>query len=324
MDDLVPVQPLKDSGYCKEHFDCTEESKFSFSGCVTYYDNGDSGCHLFCQLERCRADYSSKPQICTFYSCSVKTTTASTTTSSTTDSTTTPYTTTTMAPNHSENPFFWSTLALCIILACLVVFLIGRKIGSCRTRSELTSLRSHLQNLYFRHPNPAFLPSPDENTPLHHGAFIPMTPVSAGNDAWASQNLEAPGGSVGSLDDEFAFFESKLTRPKGFSFPTLDSGKEVFSPLIGHSENLIPSLPPMKKSLEANSCDEYKALLDLAHIQQQLWNTQNDLKDLTTTLAFLRAEENLATTSHRAQRLHAGKKIRSIIWRVSKVTNCEI
>ena len=210
-----------------------------------------------------------------------------------------------------HNPFFWATVVLTVLVTASVIFLIGRKCGRMRLRIQLLVLQTLLGNLAANlnvRQTPAFpfRDSPTETT--HLNPIIPPVPPTIGDDAWRSQDLgsaEDGFSDVALDDDEFVFFTNKLALPKRFRFPDVDSGKERFSG-ITHSEELNPSLPPNKSSLEANSGDEYKAVRDLSHIQIELLNSQAYLVDLQTTLEFLKGQQ-CGATPFRAQRIKKGK-----------------
>ena len=136
----------KMDAFCLEHYDCTETSRFSYEGCVQYWKNDDPTCHLFCQTAKCGADYSPKPQMCVFYTCSLKPDPNNTTT--TTSTTTTPTTTTLYPPepnNRLEDPFFWAVIALAALIILSLSFWLGRKIGRQRASRWLRQ-----QNDFFR------------------------------------------------------------------------------------------------------------------------------------------------------------------------------
>ena len=290
-----------ESYYCQEHFDCQETTKLSFTGCYFYYDNGNSECHLFCLLDKCGATFSPHPQMCTFYSCTLKTTT---TTSTTTASTTSAATTT--IPMPIENPYFWSTLGLSLVLAAMLIFWLGRKCGRMALRRQVRSLRSHLTQLYTELPRSVPSQSPTEETPLTQPIPEP--------DAWQAQNFEVPEAVAGPSrqleeiplspmgEEDFKFFENKLCRPARFRFPLVDSAMEKFSG-VGRSVQLNSALPPYKKFIIANTPDEYKAVADIKHVQIQLNYSIDSLVDFQRSKEFLASEQRAANSCDRAQRI---------------------
>lgn len=279
---------VKDNGYCYEHYECTEENKYSFTGCVQYYDNGDPGCHLFCEIQRCGATYNPHSGYCTFYHCAPRTTTTATTTTTGTTTTTVATTTAPVFPVHDINPFFWCTVVLSLFVLGAFIFWLGRKVG--------------VRSRFSRVPQNA---SPSEATPLT------QFPTSLANEAWAVQNLEAQAATAAAAidqdEDEFSYFEYKLMRPRQFRFPTIESAKEKFSGL-DHSILADEDLPPFKRSLCSNSPDEYKASIDIVSLQKQLKQDEQHVRELRRALAFLK-EEQADASSYNATRIARGKVI---------------
>jgi hypothetical protein len=50
---LTQLTPTMDE-YCRQHYRCTEETKYSYQGCKKYHATEDPNCHLFCELEKCQ------------------------------------------------------------------------------------------------------------------------------------------------------------------------------------------------------------------------------------------------------------------------------
>ena len=288
---------FKNEGYCKEHYDCTEEKKFSFTGCLTYYDNGNPACHLYCQLENCGAHYSPRSQECTFYHCAPKTTSTSTTTPTTTSTTTSTTTVSDstmrpLTPIHVQNPFVWSTVVLALFLFSFVIFWAGKRFGGRRMRRHLGKLYAPVQ------PGRVSSSSPNEETPL---TDLPVTTLT--NDAWQTQNLvAAEGSSCG--DDEFAYFEAKLQRPRPLPFPKVDSICEKFSG-IDHRIELDKAYFPFKEALICTSPDEYKAISDILTLQRDLNTTLLYLIEIQRSLDFLKSESK-GSSSFRKERIQPG------------------